>query len=415
MTVSRILVHRHDDNLDDEVRAALSGSGLTKASIHFHSELRSTINAAVSFQPSLVIIEVTENLEELKTLVEETLAVVPEATILGVYDVNRIPPGQSESALMIQALRLGVEDFMRRPIAATDFQQVIKTRLNARRTRTVNHGKVVSFISNKGGVGKSTTAINTAIELATRHSDRVALIDCSLQMGVCAVQLNLQPEATLVDAWQERERLDEQLLEQLMTVHNTGLHVLAAPANAIDAAEIDDAFLSRILLMARRTYDYVIIDTFPMFDRTVMTILDLTDEAMIIVENVVPTLQMIKGFFTLLEEFDFPIERQNIVLNRFATKSGAPSVSEVARYLNRDPDYVIPFSPKLLTAANTGVPFIKNAPRWNKSATALRNMARDIANDGEPSAKLMTQTNLENGEESPHRSINPRQGNVENE
>ena len=167
--------------------------------------------------------------------------------------------------------------------------------------------------------------------------------------------------------------------------------------------------------MARRTYDYVIIDTFPMFDRTVMTILDLTDEAMIIVENVVPTLQMIKGFFTLLEEFDFPIERQNIVLNRFATKSGAPSVSEVARYLNRDPDYVIPFSPKLLTAANTGVPFIKNAPRWNKSATALRNMARDIANDGEPSAKLMTQTDLENGEESPHRSINPRQGNVENE
>ena len=51
----------------------------------------------------------------------------------------------------------------------------------------------------------------------------------------------------------------------------------------------------RVLLMARRTYDYVIIDTFPMFDRTVMTILDLCDRSYIVVENVVPTLQMVKG------------------------------------------------------------------------------------------------------------------------
>ena len=143
-------------------------------------------------------------------------------------------------------------------------------------------------------------------------------------MGVCAVQLNLQPEATLVDAWNERDRLDEQLLRQLMTEHESGLHVMCAPPSAIEAAEIDDAFLSRVLLMARRTYDYVIIDTFPMFDRTVMTILDLCDQSYIVVENVVPTLQMVKGFFTLLEEFSIPLEQQRIVLNRYSSKSGSP-------------------------------------------------------------------------------------------
>lgn len=378
MTTSRILVYRQDENLDDEVRAAVAGISNLNASLHFHSDLRSTINAATSYQPNLVVIELNESLDQVKTVVEETLAAVPTATILGVYDATQITQHMDESALMLQALRIGVEDFIRRPIATPDFEQVLKNRLNPRRGVGSAPGKLACFISNKGGVGKSTCAINTAVGLATNHSNRVALIDCSLQMGVCAVQLNLQPEATLVDAWNERDRLDEQLLRQLMTEHESGLHVMSAPPSAIEAAEIDDAFLSRVLLMARRTYDYVIIDTFPMFDRTVMTILDLCDRSYIVVENVVPTLQMVKGFFTLLEEFSIPLEQQRIVLNRYSSKSGSPRSSDVSQYLGREADYIIPSDPGFIAAANTGEPYITKAGRWNRSALALKQLAKDL-------------------------------------
>ena len=378
MNSPRILVHRLDETLDDEVRAAIVGAGVGNSSLHVHADLRSTINAAIDFQPSVVMLEIQDNFEELKTLVEETTAVVPDAAIIGVYDVNQIANNQSESSLMIRSLRIGVEDFLKRPIASPDFRQVIQTRLASRKTKVSTHGKLISFISNKGGVGKSTSAVNVAVEMALESPGRVALIDCSLQMGVCAVQLNLQPEATLVDAWQERERLDEQLLKQLMTIHESGLHVLAAPSSAIDAADVDDAFLSRILLMARRSYDYVIIDTFPMFDRVVMTILDLSDQAVIVVENVVPTLQTVKGFFSLLQEFDYPESRQRILLNRFSSKHGAPRVSDVANYLGRQPDYVIPYDHRILRAANTGNPFVSKAGRWSRSAAAIRSMTSDL-------------------------------------
>ncbi|MGC6445412.1 MAG: AAA family ATPase [Rubripirellula sp.] len=378
MTTSRILVHRRDENLDDEVRAAVAGITNLNASLHFHSDLRSTINAATSYQPNLVVIELNESLDQVKTVVEETLAAVPTAIILGVYDATQITQHMDESALMLQALRIGVEDFIRRPIATPDFEQVLKNRLNPRRGRGTAPGKLACFISNKGGVGKSTCAVNTAVGLAINHSNRVALIDCSLQMGVCAVQLNLQPEATLVDAWNERDRLDEQLLRQLMTEHESGLHVMCAPPSAIEAAEIDDAFLSRVLLMARRTYDYVIIDTFPMFDRTVMTILDLCDQSYIVVENVVPTLQTVKGFFTLLEEFSIPLEQQRIVLNRYSSKSGSPKSSDVSQYLGREADYIIPSDHGFIAAANTGEPFITKAGRWNRSALALKQLAKDL-------------------------------------
>ncbi len=57
-------------------------------------------------------------------------------------------------------------------------------------------GRVVTFISNKGGVGKSTLAVNAAVGLALRHPGRVLLVDGSIQMGVAAALLNVQPETT---------------------------------------------------------------------------------------------------------------------------------------------------------------------------------------------------------------------------
>ena len=72
--------------------------------------------------------------------------------------------------------------------------------------------------------------------------------------------------------------------------HSSGLHLLAAPADAVEAADIDDEVLSRILTLARRTYDFVLVDTFPMLDRAIVAVLDLSDRAYVVLENVVPTL-----------------------------------------------------------------------------------------------------------------------------
>ena len=108
-------------------------------------------------------------------------------------------------------------------------------------------------------------------------------------MGVCATMLDLKPVTTMTDAYHERDRLDETLLRQLATPHASGLHLLAAPADAVEAAYIDDEVMSRILTLARRTYDYVIVDSFPMLDRVMMAVLDLSDQAYIVLESVVPT------------------------------------------------------------------------------------------------------------------------------
>ena len=279
---------------------------------------------------------------------------------------------------MIQALRVGVEDFIRRPVSSRDLEQILTRRMTPKRVDSANLGQVISFISNKGGVGKSTIAINTAVELARRFPQRVLLVDASLQMGVCATQLNLQPKATIVDAWQQRERLDGRLLRELTTQHSSGLSLLAAPASAVESSEVDDAIVSRVLLLARRNYDFVIVDTFPLFDRVNMAILDLSDMAYVVAENVVPTLQTVRGFFELLADVEFPKDRQRIVLNRFTRSGSSPGRSEVEQFLGRTVDYVIPFDKKIVQAANTGSPFVLSLSRFSKSKRAIRDLVDDI-------------------------------------
>lgn len=378
MSNPQVLVHCLGTGLEDEVRAAIKSLSDLRPVLHVRHELLGTIADARDYQPGVIMLEIGNDFELLKTLVDEAIAAAPDAIIVGAYSADRLPDSHNESATMMRALRLGVEDFVRRPVAVNELQQILQRHLAPRRRHRTQTGRMITFCSNKGGVGKSTAAVNVATELATRHPDRVALIDASLQMGVCAAQLNLRPEITLTDAWQQRERLDERLLEELMTPHESGLHVLAAPASAIEATEFDDAFLSRVLLLARRAYDYVIVDTFPLLDRSVMAVLDLSDQAVVVVENVVPTLQTVRGYFDLLSEVEFPEARQKVLLNRYTTKSGGPAVSEVTRYLDRDVDYVIPIERNILLAANTGKPFVTGASRWNRAAKAIRSMADEI-------------------------------------
>jgi pilus assembly protein CpaE len=364
--------------VDEELDSALSAVPEVTPVTHYFDEIHAAADAARSYRPDIIIVELTDDVQSLGSLTDELSAASPESSIVAVFQPEQLPETVAESTVMIQALRLGVEDFIRRPISSRDLEQLLARRLQRRDRAPQDIGRTIAFISNKGGVGKSTSAVNVAVALAEKHPERVLLVDGSLQMGVCAAQLNLQPRTTIVDAWHERDRLDELLLRELTVGHSCGLDLLAAPRTAIDAVGIDDAIMSRILMLARRSYDYVIIDTFPLFDRVVMAILDLCDVAYIVLENVVPTMQSIRGFFDLLEDVEYPETKQRVLLNRFTRSGSNPGVTEVESYLNRAVDHVIPLDRKVVQAVNTGQPIVLDAGRFSKSARAVRKIALEI-------------------------------------
>jgi pilus assembly protein CpaE len=197
-------------------------------------------------------------------------------------------------------------------------------------------------------------------------------------MGVAAALLDIRPEATLADVAAERDRLDATMIRQMAIQHPSGLHLLAAPSDAVLAMDVDDTLIARVITLARRTYDYVIIDTFPMFDRVVVAALDLSDRAFVVVENVVPTLLGAISLLNVLERIGFPAERQKLIVNRNQSIAGNLSLPDIAGRLQRSIDYVFPFDKRVIAAANLGQPEGLHSMRFSGFSRMLQTLVSDV-------------------------------------
>src|SRR6478672_6595852 len=221
----RVLIIGTDPVLEEEFRSALSRIPDRKGSVYSVDTYRDALEAARRRQPNLILIEIDRATSEITTLSRDLQGLVPDAAIAAAFVPDRLDHGQSEGAVLIELLRAHVRDFLRRPLAATELRGVID-RLFTRRSgaaATGVHSRVAAFLSNKGGIGKSTLAVNVACALALRHPDEVLLIDTSLQIGTCAMMLDLKPTTSIVDAIRERDRLDKTLLRHLTLRHGRGL------------------------------------------------------------------------------------------------------------------------------------------------------------------------------------------------
>ena len=357
-TTFNILTVSPDPRFREELDSALASMDDLHAVVYHAGDIRQALEAARSRRPQIALVEMGSDVRPLQAFAQEAAFVSPETTVAAVFRPDVFAPDVPESTILIQALRGGVKDFLRRPVSSSELAELLRRVERSPVRETGRLGRIVAFVSNKGGVGKSTTAVNAACGLAVRHPQRVLLVDASLQMGVCASLLDLTPATSLSDVVRERDRLDETLIRQLAVPHSSGLDLLAAPADAVEAGDVDDEVMSRILTLARHTYDFVIVDTFPMLDRAIVAVLDLSDRAYVVLENVVPTVLGAVKFLEVLKGLGVSAQRQRIVLNRYTTLPGSVKPADVANRLGYAVDHVIPFDKGIVIAANTGEPYV---------------------------------------------------------
>ncbi len=360
-----------------ELGSSLAVMSTPRPVVHYVEDYRRAVEAARTRHPNLALVQMSVDWQELKTLAREMQAAAPDTAIVGVYRQGAVDSEIGESAALIESIRAGVHDFIRRPVSSKDLEQLFQRIATRPSIQSPSLGKIIAFVSNKGGVGKSTLAINTAVGLAKRHPNRVLLIDASLQMGVCAAMLDLQATTTIADTMHEQQRLDTTLLRQLTSAHWSGLNVLAAPNDVVLAAKIDDALVTQVLTLARRVYDYVIVDKFPLFDRIVMAVLDLCDRCYVVLENTVPTVLSGVKYVEVLDGLGVELERQRVILNCNLSGAGNPTAADISRRLGREINHILPYSRKVVAAANQGEPYIMRGQTWWGFGRAMRRLIDD--------------------------------------
>ncbi len=253
-----------------------------------------------------------------------------------------------------------MRDFLRRPLAAGDWTRLFERLETEQEPNSVApRGRVVAFVSNKGGVGKSTLATNTACALARRHPGEVLLVDAALQLGVCASLLDVQPEATLADAVRQRDRLDERLLRELCAEHACGLRLLAAPIDAVDAQDVDEDGIARLLTLARRCFRFVVIDTLPLLDNLLVGVVDGADRLYVVLQGTVPDVIGAARYLQIFDRLGVPEQRRRVVLNRtYPGHAGRLSTVDVEERLGLPVDYELPYRKGMLVAQSLGQPYV---------------------------------------------------------
>jgi len=124
-----------------------------------------------------------------------------------------IVAGALEPALMLDAMRAGVTEFLTIPLTGSELRAAIE-RVTAK-AAPASEGQVFAFLGAKGGVGTATVAVNVATTLAALAAGSTLMIDLHLAYGDAAVFLGTEPRFSVLDAVENVHRLDKSFLSGL--------------------------------------------------------------------------------------------------------------------------------------------------------------------------------------------------------
>lgn len=199
---------------------------------------------------------------------------------------------QAEAAR--EFLRLNVCDWFPKDGAENELLQACERALRPETlANRMTDAACYVFVPASGGVGNTTLAIQSAFLLARRKRQlrSSCLVSLDFQGGAIADYLDVPANLQLDEIAPDPDRLDEQLLEVMLSHHETGMSVLAAESSLLDYGAVPDDVVTRLLDLASTKFDNVVIDMprawLPWSKNVVMG----ADQVFIVTEMTVPGLR----------------------------------------------------------------------------------------------------------------------------
>ena len=135
--------------------------------------------------------------------------------------------------------------------------------VNLKKDAPEAHGVLIATHGLAGGVGASTLATNLAWEMATvskKDSPSVCLIDFDLQFGSVSTYLDLPRRDAVLELLTDTESMDSESFGQALQKYEDALNVLTSPTDMVPLDLITNDDVQRVLDMACRHFDFVVVD-----------------------------------------------------------------------------------------------------------------------------------------------------------
>lgn len=300
-------------------------------------ELRSNVRRMLNNQENIRIIGEARNGKEVVDLVKELQPHVvlmdinmPEVDGLKATEIlakdypnvqTVIMSIQSEQEYFRRAMKAGAKDFLVKPFSTSDLIDTIQNVFNRwvkdRPELVANETKaeILSFFSTKGGVGRTTLAVNLAVNLASRGK-KVLLIDASLQFGDVAITLNQAAKKTIYQIVESGADITLSEVEKNIVSHESGLDLLLAPKEPAFAEAVKSEHILKIIDLIRGVYQYIVFDLPPSITEKELAILDRSDLVLLVATLEISSLKNTKICLKTFTDINFDVSKIKLILNK---------------------------------------------------------------------------------------------------
>jgi pilus assembly protein CpaE len=223
-------------------------------------------------------------------------------------------------------------------------------------------GQIVIVFNPKGGVGKTTIAVNVAAMLSVRKGQRVLLVDCDTVTGHVASSLGMENTRTVADAWTEDlETGSSEPFADIAAPHLNGVSVLVMAESPLHTEILEPKRVAEAISEACLVYDYVIVDMHPDYGPLNQVIFERADRIVVPVTPDVPAIRAAVQFREVAVELEIR-DRLAMVVNR--ANSGV-SVSDMERTVGM---------PALAEVRSAGMLFVRAA---NEGRSAVERFPKE--------------------------------------
>ncbi len=349
---------------------------------------REALEIAARLTPDIVLMDINmPDMDGISTT-ERLAAEVPTASVV-------MMSVQGEADYLRRSMLAGAREFLVKPFSSDELTASIRqvaSRERDKQSRIAAQpvavssgsadnqhrqdgepGRVVAVFGPKGGVGRTTLAVNLAVAAATELGQRVCLVDASFQFGDVGVLLNLNPKnKSIADLIPELESGDVESIETFVISHSSGIRVLLAPPSPEMAELITPALAKRMIEALRVNHDIVIVDCMSSFNDTTLAILDLADTVLTMLSLEITSIKNIRLFLEVAEQLGYDSDKVRLILNRADSSLGI-RVADVEHSIGRRVDHTIVSDGRsVVYALNRGVPFFLSNREAQVSQDILR-------------------------------------------
>jgi pilus assembly protein CpaE len=277
---------------------------------HELGDLVEFLDKTERLRPEVMILEVMKLREPMEHVVGRIKASSVDPMVIALHNT-------AEPELILSALRAGAHEFLHPPLSANLRQALERKSLerNKTRERMRQKGRVIGFLSAKGGCGATTIACHTAAELG-RQSKHVLLADMDLDAGMIRFLMKTKSPYSILDALNNLHRLDLSYWNALISNGLPGLEIIAAPQALASKQQPNQEQMQNMLNFCRGQYDFTIVDLGRSLNLTAMNSLDEIDETYLVTTLDVPALHQSKQIIQTLSNVGYGKERLRLVLNR---------------------------------------------------------------------------------------------------